>query len=126
MSVKSSMFIKEIRDYDVEAKEAEIVVSDGQFEVMTYAWPFENTQSGKFRLNAFMTDQVMRATRKISFVEKSENGYFAYRLQGKIINVEKRIVSVGKIEIILEDCIPKDIRQNEYVEFTVTRVDFSG
>lgn len=118
------MYITKIKDYDIEAKEADIIVSDGKYEILCYAQPFENKTNSSFILSAFRDDNIMRGLEEICFVEKIHDGYYDYRLQGKLIDLEKRLVSIGDIVIELGNGIPKDINQNDYIEFTVMRVDF--
>ena len=120
------MYVKEVIDYDPSAQEADIIISDGQFDIMTYAQPFYDKYK-TFELYAFSPENILRAIEPISAVTKIDDGYYAYRLQGKLIEVEKCIVAVGDIKIELgNNVIPKDIQVNEYIEFTVLRVDFIG
>ena len=51
-----------------------------------------------------------------------KDGYYAYKLQGKLVDIKKRLMIIGKIVIELEDNIPKDIK-NEFVELNVMRID---
>ena len=52
-----------------------------------------------------------------------KDGYYAYKLQGKLVDIKKRLMIIGKIVIELEDNIPKDIKENEFVELNVMRID---
>ena len=90
---------------------------------MTYAQPFNNDKD-IFELYAVKSKNIMRALEPGSAVNKTDDGYYAYKLQGKIIDLENRIVTVGDIKIMLENSIPNDIKVNEYIEFDVLRIDF--
>ena len=116
------MLIKTIREYDEEAKEADVVVSDGQHEILCYAQPFENNNTS-FVLLAFDDDNIMRALKNTYVVEKSKEDHYGYKLQGKLVDLKKRLVAIGDIVIELGNGIPKDIKENEFIEFTVVRVD---
>ena len=118
------MEIKEILDYDINAKEADILISDGQNEILCYAYPFENKNHNNFMLETFMAKDVMRIEEKRSSIIKSSSEYYAYKLCGKVIDLEKRLISIGEIVIQLEDIIPKDIIKNDFIEFSVMRIDY--
>ena len=114
-----------ILNYDEEAREADVLVTDGRFELLCYAHPFTPDDSAKHNrpLSAFIKENVMRALESEYIVEKTKHGYYSYRLQGKISDLQRRLVMVGNIVIELENVIPKDIREGEFIEFTVMRID---
>ena len=114
---------KKIVYFDKNAQEAYIIVSDDHFDILCYAQPYRD-EVEEFDLLGFMTENIMRADTNEYQVEKIDEGYFAYRLQGQLIHKSKRIVAIGEIEIKLEDRIPKDIQNCEFIAFNVKRVDF--
>ncbi len=119
------MIIKEIIEYDEAAQEADILVTDGQHEILCYAHPFINQDINKFMLEAFMTENVIKVEdKKDVSINKIDKGYYAYKICGRIIDIDKRLVSIGNIVIKIEDIIPKDIINNDFIEFSVLRVDF--
>lgn len=117
------MFIKKINDYDIEAREADIIISDGEYEILCYAQPFIN-KNAKFTLCAFEADNIIRSSEYNSFVKKTDDGFYSYRLQGKVVNRKKRLVAIGKIVIEINDNIPGDIEENEIIAFSTTRIDY--
>ena len=117
------MFIRKIIDYDKDVGEADILVTDGQYEIICYVQLFEN-KNKHFSLFSFLTKDVKRIEKMEYKVTKGIKGYYSYEIQGKIIDVEKRIMRVGDIFITLEDVIPKDIKNNDYIEFSVERIDY--
>lgn len=118
------MYIKEILHYDEESREADVFISDGQFELLCYVHPYipDGFDKLKSPLSAYMTENVMRALENAYKTEKLQSGYYSYRLHGKIIDLQKRLVAVGHIIIELENVIPKDIGEGEFIEFTVMRI----
>ena len=58
-------------------------------------------------------------------VQKLDSGCYDYKLQGKLIAVEKDIetVQIGGIIISGVRYIPKDIFVREYIEFTAIRLE---
>lgn len=117
------MFIKKIIDYDKNIGEADILITDGQYKILCYAYPFEN-KGKQFALVTFMTKDVKRIEAREYKLEKNINGYYSYNIQGEIVDIKKRIVKVGDILIVLEDVIPKDIKTHDFIEFSVERVDY--
>ena len=117
------MFIKKIIDYDRSAGEADVLISDGRYEILCYAHPFEN-KNKRFSLVSFMAKGVKRIEAREFKAEKSTNGYYSYNMQGEITDIEERIVKVGDIFIELEDVIPKDIKTHDFIEFSVARIDY--
>ncbi len=115
------MYVKSVNFYG--ENEASVVISDGEYEILCYAYPFENKKENSFTLSAFMSNNVMRALENNYVIERKDDGYYAYKLQGKLVDIKKRLMVVGKIVIELEDNIPKDIKENEFVELNVMRID---
>ena len=117
------MFVKKIVDYDRSAGEADVLISDGRYEILCYAHPFEN-KNKRFSLISFMAKGVKHIEAREFKAEKSTNGYYCYNMQGEIADIEKRIVKVGDIFFALEDVIPKDVKTHDFIEFSVVRIDY--
>ena len=116
------MFIKKIEDYD--GYDATLIVSDGSFEIMCYAWQYNGKSDIKFILTAFMPQDVMRALKPEFLVQRNEQiGYFGYHCAGLLTDTINNIVSIGDIQIGLGNVIPKDIKKGEFIEFTCMRID---
>lgn len=79
------MYIKEILCYDVESQEADILVSDGQYDLLCYAQPFskEDSQKRPFSISAFMTGNVMRALDDEYNVQKQKKVIMRITCRGK-------------------------------------------
>ncbi len=117
------MLIKKLIDYNKNTGEADIMITDGQYKILCYAYPFED-EDKRFALVTHMAKDVMRVETREYKLEKSISGYYSYNIQGEIIDIKKRIVKVGDILIALEDVIPKDINTHDFIEFSVARVDY--
>lgn len=48
--------------------------------------------------------------------------YYSYHLQGEVIEMTPKI-RIGNIIICLDNTLPKDIKEGEYIEFLVERLD---
>ncbi len=58
------MFIKQVINYEIDALEADLIVSDGKHDLMCYAQPFEDIAQS-FYLSAFRPDNVFRAEKNV-------------------------------------------------------------
>lgn len=120
------MIVKQIKSFDKNSNEADIIVSDGMFDLLCYCYPSMPYSKGTVieSITTFLAQNIIRAKQKECLVFKLMD-YYAYHLQGKIIDLEKRIVCVGKLKVIIDGSIPDDIQQGEFVEFDVQRLDCS-
>ncbi|MDE7454209.1 MAG: hypothetical protein K2M64_00065 [Clostridia bacterium] len=121
------MYIKKIIKLDKDDIDADIIVSDGKFDLLCYAWECENSVGDtNFELSPLMGHaDIMTGDKREYKIQKLEDGHFDYKLQGKLIDIEKcrGKVQIGAI-VIKDVCwIPRDIKVGDYIEFTVIRLD---
>lgn len=117
------MFVKEIKDYDKFSNEADIIISDGQYDLLCYCYPTEIPQKGERvkAVTSFLATDMMRVKDKIFSIKKMKE-YYSYHLQGEVIEMTPKI-RIGNIIICLDNTLPKDIKEGEYIEFLVERLD---
>lgn len=119
------MFIKKIYSFDEDSGEANLIVSDGTYDVFCFCSLFQNELNRMTEIKeveTFMCDDIMKVDIEEYMIFKKTD-YYSYHLQGKVLDVDKHIVSVGNIIIKLDKPIPKDIRNYEFIEFDVLRLD---
>ena len=118
------MHIQKIMRFDKKSKEAEVIVSDGAYEILCYAFPIDTIRIGMIvgGLSGFSCGNVVRAVRQHCAVSKLPS-YFAYHMTGIVLSKQERIVCVGGLKIRLDESIPNDISDGEYVSFEVQRLD---
>ena len=119
------MYIKSVRWIDKEAKEAEVVISDNNYELLCFSHPFTKNVGEKLEepISCLNVEDVFKAFKEEVYVVKYEN-YFSYSIRGLLYNKKDKIVLVGDIKLSLEDeYIPNDLREGEYIEFKVSRLD---
>lgn len=118
------MYIKTIQDCDEFSREADIVVSDGKYNLLGYC-TFAGTcfvnQLVK-EIDAFMALNIMRAKKKCYIVQKTD-GYYSYHLCGRVLDIGIPMVEIGDLKILLDTCLPKDIKIGEYIDFDVNRLN---
>lgn len=118
------MYITDIVYFSKEDSEAEVSVSDGCYTVNCYAYPCDivlvnqhvNTIYGFECTNITRLNETKYAIKKLS-------QHYAYQLVAKVMDNESGIVRIGDLFINLDNSIPKDIMNGEYIAFSVVRLD---
>ena len=54
---------------------------------------------------------------------KTDQGYFSYRLSGRVIDVSTQHVKLGDFDFYLDVPFPKDIEEGMFISFDVLRID---
>ncbi len=120
-----------ILEYNKEAQEAvaEIVTSIceemhlSQVSLRVYCQPISSPEiSGKISLSAFLVKDIF-SENTLQAPQKTDWGYFSYRLFAKVIDARNRRVQLGDIDIELDCPLPKDIPDNSCISFDVGRLD---
>jgi len=109
-------------EYDIQSNEADILVTDGEFEILGYCLLLSDIKKIAIKkLFGFMCENIKISNCTIG-LEKTEN-YYSYRIRAEVKSLHKNIVNVGDIEIELDKPIPKDINEGDIIEFDVSRID---
>ena len=118
------MYVQDVLRFDQSGKEAELIVSDGAYEVLRYAYPIDAVKTGMTvsGLSGFSCTNMVRAAEQRCAVSKLPS-YFAYNLTGKLISKQEGIVQVNNLKISLDAHIPNDLSNGEYISFDVLRLD---
>lgn len=119
------MYIKKILDYDDFSDEADIIVTDGIHEIMCYCHPIVNPQINQKveSICAFLADNIMTEFYEELGAKKTDESYYSYCLVGKVINMEKRLISIGELVIKVDGYFPGDINVGDVVKLTAVRMD---
>ena len=119
------MFIKRIDSFDNDSGEADLIVTDGIHELLCYCCPFENESEimpNIKLIESFLCENIMRVDDKEYLIVKHKS-FYSYHLQGQVLDINKHIVCIGKIIINLDRPLPKDIKNGDFIEFDVLRLD---
>jgi hypothetical protein len=117
--------IKKINWLSRDAKEAEVCLSDGKFEIICFSHPFDYKIGHvvKEALHAFNVKEVYKVGEEENFLAKKLHEEFEYKLVGKVIDKEKVQVKVGDFVIELDCPFPGDIELGDYVSVLCGRID---
>ena len=118
------MKVKEVVAFDEASGEADLLVSDGERELLCFC-PLCSVKSPRDAdsINAFEADGIMIADEPGFSIEKTDAGRYAYRLQGRVAATEPPAVAIGGLRVTLDQPLPKDIKQGDFVVFTALRLD---
>lgn len=121
------MYIKKILDYDDFSDEADILVTDGVYEIMCYCHPITNPQVNQSikSISTLAADNIMTEPYEEPAAKKTDESYYSYSLIGKVINREKRLISIGNLIIKLDGYLPGDIQVGDIVKLSAVRMDAS-
>lgn len=106
--------------------EADVIVSDGEFEILCYCLYEPEIGSHIKEITTFFAEDIMRVQCKECVILKSNKSYYSYHLQGEVIDTDVPAVRIGGFKVNLDVSLPKDIIKGEYVEFDVCRLDCWG
>lgn len=117
--------VKEINWISKEALEAEVIVTDGQFELLCFSHPLEKEKGEQLTepLSALDPDKVVRLETPRLHIKKLDNT-FDYLIEGKLIDKESGHVRLGEIIIAVgSHAIPGDLEDGDYISFICDRLD---
>lgn len=118
------MFIKQIKEFDCNSGEADLIVSDGIYELICYYHPAENFMLGTpiREVSTLFSEDIKRVDKNEYLISKGSD-YYSYYLHGKVIDKQAPKIGIGKITINLDKPLAKDIEEGEFVELKVSRLD---
>ena len=120
------MFIKRIIEFAKQDLEADILVSDGQFSLLCYAFPVKEVSIGQHisALLSYGCSEVVKSDIQVLSIKKLQS-YYAYSLTALVHSRKKNIVRLGDLYMELDRALPKDIFEGDFVSFSVIRFDVS-
>ncbi|TQR39814.1 hypothetical protein C7Y47_01960 [Lysinibacillus sphaericus] len=119
------MKIKKINWISQEALEAEVVVTDGELEIMCFAQPLNYLEESELiePIYCLNVSNLVKAEKSEYSIEKLDD-YFAYRLIGKLIDKQYEKVKLGELLLELDNnLLPGDINEGDFISFCCQRLD---
>ena len=108
-----------------DALEAEVVISDGQFQLLCFAQPFSgaiNDIIESFPM-AFDVIDIIKIDHDEFLINKLD-GTFDQQISGKLIDKNAGLVKIGDIIVCIDSKqIPGDIVENDFIAFVCSRFD---
>lgn len=103
---------------------AEVWLTDGTFVCCCFAWPYYGKIGDVYDdgpITWLMTGDVELSD--VDFPILKHLGNWEHFVVGKLVDRQKELIQVGEFLFDMEDTIPKDIQEGEYVEFKADRPD---
>lgn len=108
---------------DEDSGEAGIILSDGVYSIECFCSESSLSEGDLFSgiLYGFNIKDVVKSFNEEYTIDKKDDNY---HIRGKLVDLENEVLQIGEFKIDLSDGnIPKDIRQNEYIEADISRID---
>lgn len=118
------MYVKQIVSIDKHSGEADIIVSDGVFELICYNYQLTKIDINMEveELSILSVEHIVKADSLDCLIEKLPS-YYAYHLQGKVVDTNNSIINIGNLKVNLDKPLPGDIMEDDFVEFNTQRID---
>ncbi|MBP2623228.1 hypothetical protein [Streptococcus oricebi] len=118
--------INNIEWIDVDTKEAELVLSDGENKLLVFSDGYSefDCQVGvefKEELYAMVSSDVIQVMNKPESVLPL--GGFRQVITGTLIDKQNSLLKIGEYVLHFESDIPNDVKEGELLEFEVGRID---
>ncbi|EOL46352.1 hypothetical protein [Enterococcus caccae] len=117
------VIVKKVNWIDEDSGEADVLLFDGMYSIESFCSDCNISEGDVFldTLYGFNVRDIVKSFNKEYEIGKENNGY---HIQGQLVDKERKILQIGGFKIDLsEGDIPKDIKQNDYIEVDISRVD---
>lgn len=118
------MYISDIQSFDVSDSEADIIVSDGNYQILCYVYPAHSLKIGQSvkGIYCYACSSTIKAKECRCDITKLPD-FYAYSLTGRISSKLHNTVIIGNITIHLDAPFHNDMKNGDYVSFRVQRLD---
>ncbi|EAC5232747.1 hypothetical protein CSI37_08260 [Listeria monocytogenes] len=118
--------VKSIHWLDEDAREADIILTDGEYNVVCFSHSCEFALNGVYNELIYCFDpiNIFKLNQKEYSMEVPDDNSDFYILKGKLIDATDSIIQIGEFRIdISESDIAQDIHEGDFVELKVHRID---
>lgn len=113
--------INKIKWLSQNAKEAEVYLSDGKYNLLCFSHPFDQNSNNLLLIHTLNATDICKTDENVSIIKTDSS--FGYSLVGEAIDVLKRQVKIGEFIIELDNPLPNDIKEGNYISFNCERID---
>jgi hypothetical protein len=108
-----------------EAKEAELIVSDGNYKCVVFSHPCEVSEGDLLKepLHAFIVKDLMISNDQNYFMSTIKPGRLSHRCVAKVVDENTGLVKIGNINILLDEKLPMGTKSGDFIEFICVRLD---
>jgi hypothetical protein len=107
------------------AQEAILFIGNDRFECAAFSQPCNLTAGDSLTepLLAMSVKGVIKQPESVELAIRRQGESFAHDVVARVTNPQARIVSVGSIEIELDEPLPGDISLEDVIQFSCRRLD---
>ena len=118
------MYICYVKHWSNQDKEADFLVTDGEYQLLCYAQPFsgKECQTEVAALYAIGCGNIVKSENCAVKIAK-QTDYYAYELSAEVLSKVERTVKLGQLVLHLDEALPGDIQNGDYVTFRLQRID---
>lgn len=119
------MYIDSIEWLDKDNKEAILGISNNKDILRCFSCPcdYKIGEIINFPLKCLDSNNIMISSEKIFIIQRI-NSIFSYNLCGQLVDKKKGIIFLEGFTLQIDgSLIPKDINNQDYILFTVSRID---
>ena len=109
------MFIKEILNVDISAHEADIIISDGQYDILCITFDYLHDDIKGIELSVLDYDEVYVTSEKGFRIDNFGRSKYDYHIKCRIIDIEKGIVELYGLKIVLGRYFPGDLKNGDWI-----------
>lgn len=114
----------EIFDFDTVSDECDYLIKTADIELICHGMYDKEYHSKTSIIDSFLANNIVKSKEKAYYSIKKES-YYEYEINGKIVDLVNKKVSLGDIYIFLDEKLPGDLKVGDYVNFHVLRLDIS-
>lgn len=117
------VLVKKVKWINKDIQMADVILSDGVNYIECFCSNCNILEGHIFSdiIYGIFVENII-ISYKMEYVIDIKNG--GYRISGKLVDIKNSILQVGEFKIDLSDGhIPKDIKQNDWIEADVLRID---
>lgn len=116
--------VMKIKWLSQDAREAEVLLSDGVFSILCFGHPFNQAIGSTVAqpLHTLEAKYVVRAHNK-EFSVEGEEGAFECKMTARVVDREENQIKIGEFTVELDTPFPGDIEVGDYVSFLCERID---
>ncbi len=118
------MTAKKIEWLNRDDDEAEVLASDGTWSCKVYSMPCQISKEGdeiKW-LACLLCSEIVSADTCEFSLARLINKPYGYEIIGQISDAKEGLVAVGGLVFLVDQSIPGDLNEGDWVQFTVDRV----
>ncbi|MCT4646093.1 MAG: hypothetical protein N4A74_13990 [Carboxylicivirga sp.] len=117
--------IKRILTKSQETLEADLILTDKEFELLCYAHPFNGSIGDCIndKIFVFEASNVVRED-NVRYRIIKQGDYYEYQLTTLLISKDKGKLKLGDFQLEIDiNCLPGDVQDSDYISFVCQRLD---